>query len=247
MADISWPDFVKDRLTQEEQERLTEMLAGQSLPFIALNFHSSVQEIRSIHPERQDIDSGKMNLIAQFSLGQFDLAGITPIKEGLLRIFLGEDYHSRPAKDATCFKIDWQPEPACAPDLVSHVFGRTVLSQRQILLPEVSSAGADPGLTAMLNSWIEARNESVLGGSYLFADKHLRLAEAKDLSAFAANGITYSSVRASDSCYSHLTEAAKNWRLVLRMLLPNGEDFLLMMHKDDLEKQLLQKAWLVRF
>ena len=101
-------------------------------------------------------------------------------------------------------------------------------------------------LPEIVGTDLRASNAAKLKGSYLRFNQHPRIDEAKLISAFAANGITYSATRAQDSCYEHLVEGAKNWQLLWR--IPAAEaDFLLMIQVDDFAAGRIDKCFLVRF
>lgn len=75
----------------------------------------------------------------------------------------------------------------------------------------------------------------------------------REIAAFASNGVSWSPARSADSCYSHLVEAARDWLLLLRLNsmpelgfdLGSTKSISLLIHKNDLKENRLDKAWMV--
>jgi hypothetical protein len=168
------------------------------------------------------------------------------------------------SKDRSCFSIRWNP--STAPHAVSQILGHRIEPRidyvfspgltQQIIAPEEIT---QPVYEQLLN-WINSHNNQALEHSYFFFPHHARLAEAKLISAFSSNGIGFTPARANDSCYAHLVEAADSWSLLgclkLDEKIDEGKQFndltgptelLLMIEKNDLEADRLDKCFIVRY
>ena len=195
-----------------------------------------------------DKSGNALNFVGQLNFADFDLSNMAPVETGLLSIFLSDRHRLFPAKDASCFKIIWQPDYPDSPNLVSLARAWQITGSRQYLLAtDLVSDLCTKQIRSEIQSWIGQHNSRSVGDGYLMLDEHPRLSEGKEISAFSANGITYNQARAADSCYKHLIEAASDWRLLWKLTLSDGTDLLLMVRADDWEGKLLQKSWLVRF
>lgn len=248
--------FLSPKLTAEEQESLLAQLSARARPCLVLETDnvanmkisdSRVGGSACLGAADHPVDkSGKpMKFVAQLNMSQLDLTGIAAVKNGLLSVFVSDNYRNCQPKDSGWFRIIWQPSLTPAPDIVSTNSGARIVARREALFVDQLQF-PDRNIQAEISQWIKARNVDALGESYLFADTHPRLEEAKAISAFSANGITYNVGRAKDACYSHLMEAAKDWRLLWRLRHENS-DLLLMIHTHDINNQSLQKSWLVRY
>ncbi len=188
-----------------------------------------------------------MKLLAQLNFEQFTSPGSWLPEQGLLAVFVSEEMRTCLHKDRNCFKVIWQPDLITSPDLVLSKEIAIALEQ-DAQSPLISEPQIDAAAEANATTLeAEQPSDKLLSGSYLLGDHHPRLEEAKAISAFSCNGITYNEARAKDDCYSHLIVEANKWHLLLRLLVEDGTDFLLMIHQDDLVNERLDKSWLIRF
>ncbi len=187
-----------------------------------------------------------MKLLVQLNFEQFTSPGSWLPEQGLLAVFVSEEMRTCLHKDRNCFKVIWQPDLITAPNLVPAKEVAIALEQdaQSPLISEPQSVAATEATASTLAA--EQPSDKLLSESYLLGDQHPRLEEAKAISAFSCNGITYNEARAKDDCYAHLVVEAKKWHLLLRLLVKDA-DFLLMIHQDDLVSKQLDKSWLIRF
>lgn len=144
-------------------------------------------------------------------------------QHGIINIFVSHYIEQCQQKDRTCFKIIWTQGDTLAPYVIPNG-GETTADS-----PQAHS----PVMTGVSNLSIAT-------------DTHPRVEEAKAICAFSSNGITYNEARAKDDCYSHLVAQVPRWRLLLR--ISDGQnDYLLLIHENDLAQEQLEKAWLVLF
>jgi len=170
----------------------------------------------------KDKNGNLMVCVGQINFYQQEDQG-AQLKSGLLRLFVSERHKSFAIKDGTCFKVTW-------------TLGAAPLNVVSLLR----------GKKAKLCQSFIVEEESLRQESYFLYDRHPRLQEAKLVSAFAANGITYSALRSQDSCYQHLIDAAQDWMLLWR--IPYHDADLLLMIKDiDWQQAAVEKSFLVRF
>ncbi len=198
-----------------------------------------------------DKNAQPMKLLVQLNFQQFTLPGSWLPEQGLLAVFVSEDMQTCLDKDRNCFKVIWQPNLIGTPNMVPSEEVAIALEhdahwEAQSTLISEAQSDATEGATA---TSLEEKfvGDKLLHGSYLLGEHHARLEEAKQISAFSCNGITYNETRAKDDCYSHLVLEAEKWHLLLRLLLEDGTDFLLMIHQDNLVNERFDKSWLIRF
>lgn len=107
---------------------------------------------------------------------------------------------------------------------------------------------------SQVQSLIEQNTKS-LGDALciVFGHGDAEINRKKEIAAFASNGVSWSPARSADSCYSHLVDASRDWIFLLRMNsmprlgfdLGSTKSISLLIHKDDLKENRLDKAWMV--
>lgn len=153
--------------------------------------------------------------------------------DGVLFWFLNRDLSFANPKDRHAFRILWSK--ASKRSAASENVESVPLQNSGILVGEVVSR--------------DAENDSVANSHRLFGELPHFIDEAKQIAAFAANGVSWSAVRAKDSCYEHLVAAAQQWQLL--WFLPTAlsskqvPDLALMINQADLKDGALNKAWMV--
>ena len=85
----------------------------------------------------------------------------------------------------------------------------------------------------------------------IFGHADKQFSRLREIAAFASNGISWSPVRSKDSCYEHLVAASNSWILLWKITslkecaADPPESIYLLINKDDLATQNLEKAWLL--
>jgi hypothetical protein len=173
-----------------------------------------------------------MILLVQINFNEVLIEDPLLPRVGVLSVFVSSDIKNCQAKDKNCFKVIWQQDSVVAPNAVA---------------AEKLTENAELDAQSDRNKPIAKLPDGLPGGRTILNNAHPRLAEAKEVCAFSANGISYSQARAKDDCYAHLVEQAQYWKLLWQESRDDGIDFLLLIDQNDLIEKRLDKAWLVRF
>lgn len=202
--------------------------------------------------------SGKpMLFVAQINFSELHSPELDCAKSGLLILFCNAALNFSNPKDRNAFRSIWIPNPDEVSWVDSAFPESTIGPARQLKfvpswsLPEDELYHGEN--TAQKN--IIQQISNVLQNDrqiQLFGKAGREFDVLQEIAAFAGNGISWSSARRTDSCFSHLTESAKDWRLLLRMssapsigLNIQESALYLLIRDEDLQDKNYGKAWLI--
>lgn len=192
----------------------------------------------------------------------FASRGIVLPTKGLLSIFWNERRDVSNPKDRHSFRFLWQD--ASQTNLANNSTSVNSIAATPIELCFKS----EWSLELNLSDW---KNQEQVGSSeiheliesesklsernlcQLFGSAFEDIQKKKEVAAFACNGVSWSTARSADSCYSHLVEASHDWVLLMRLNsraelgfdFVNTKSIAIMIHNDDLRSNRLDKAWMV--
>lgn len=201
-------------------------------------------------------------------LAQFDLAKLATVRDdapkaGLLTLFRSAAATSLNSKDRKGFHIQCLPESD----------RKNLLATEQPENIELPAFSFESGVTytvardlddlkkivdipfdmqADLENWIKAFNSLSKFQSQLFGTNISGFTQLQETCAFAFNGISYNSARASDSHYSHLVKEAGDWILLARINERElfGENHtvketVVLIREEDLRDGHFDRAWMI--
>ncbi|CAN5601020.1 hypothetical protein BH11CYA1_BH11CYA1_28680 [soil metagenome] len=201
-------------------------------------------------------------------LAQFDLAKLPSVREdapkaGLLTLFRSDKATSLNSKDRKGFHIQCLPESdrknlmaTEQPENVelpafSFKSGLTYTVARD--LDELKKTVTIPfDMQADIENWISSFNSLSKCQSQLYGTNVSGFNQLQETCAFAFNGISYNSARASDSHYSHLVKEAPDWILLSRIseseLFGQNhgvQESLVLIRDQDLKEGQFDRAWMI--
>lgn len=175
-------------------------------------------------------------------------------RKGLLFVFWNQSRDFSNPKDRSAFRILWSNDNVAlmeSPYPAATIGPAVYLQYRcEQSLPECESAWTDEvvkeAAIELAGKIQKHRKLQILGQAGTEFDR------LQEIAAFAGNGVSWSPARSLDSCYSHLVESARSWRLFLKMdSLPEAgldlgaRSMYLLIREDDLAKQQYDKSWLL--
>lgn len=193
-----------------------------------------------------DRQSRPMMFAAQLNMADIPAMEDLPLpRQGILYWFLNSQLKFEKPKERSNFQLVWAPQPAAfaAPLSVGSPY------------PFARPLAFEPCLSAR---WNESENMAAglscqreierLSSHRLFGEMK-DYAIAKEICAFAMNGVDWSPTRSKDWCYEHLVAAAPSYKLlwflpasISSSLLP---DLALFIRDEDLVAGELNKAWML--
>ena len=218
----------------------------------------------------RDKQGRAMEFVGQLNFDQISLPptelpvadGSVP-DNGILSIFWNANRDFSNPKDPGAFKIIWSPRSGdtfqlykSGPDFPSVSDASYLDFSLDWSVPASASdweGEAEPNLE-LADQFIRLMNQEKALQVFGHGDKNF--AKLREMAAFASNGISWSQERSQDSCYAHLVDASKNWILLLKVKslkewgvefnsFSHGESLYLLINKEDLKSQNLEKAWLL--
>ncbi len=201
-------------------------------------------------------------------LAQFDLSKLPTVRDdapkvGLLTLFRSAAATSLNSKDRKGFHIQCLPESdrknliaTEQPENIelpafSFASGVTYTVARDLDdLKKIVDIPFD--MQADLENWIKAFNSLSKFQSQLFGTNVSGFTQLQETCAFAFNGISYNSARASDRHYSHLVKEAADWILLARInereLFGDNhtvKETVVLMREEDLKAGHFDRAWMI--
>lgn len=273
----SIPAELLESLSESQAIRVAELLANNRLPCFSGKRDPQKADANGSRlggpvmlPANMEVPcdrSGKpMILVAQFNFAELEefTQPETP-KRGLFLLFWNAARDSSNPKDRHAFRCIWIPDPNFA-NFVSTLDSSICTTSSGITFNPNWSVPQNPRTWQRKNNTdVDSELDSdlllirkILDTSnpfdvQLFGHAGLNFDILQETAAFSGNGISWSPTRRTDSCFSHLIEAAGSWQLFAKISsLPGcGLDLgkralYLLIHADDLEKHNFDKCWLLQ-
>ena len=267
MASSTWQSLLNE-VNSEQKGRLERLVLENQLACLRGTreeaapenpLHSRIGGSASLPqaiPYPCDRSGRQMMLIALLNFAQLPPCSLNLAKQGILLLFWNAARDSSNPKDRNAFKCIWLPdlpkELVAAPD-----------DAAQICAPCTVSFAASYSVPASDSFWNEHASERDLrelldnrrsdeSAVQLFGVAGDQFELLQEIAAFSGNGISWSQARRKDSCFSHLVDNAREWRLFLRIKsspecgLDLGiKSMNLMIRQEDLDAFRYDKVWLV--
>ena len=180
--------------------------------------------------------SGKpLVLVAQVNFSDLQESDLSRPAKGLFLLFWNSAQDSSNPKDRHAFRCVWIANP-----------DESELTESNFPHASINAAGIGLSFQAGLSL------PQCTSDLQLFGLAGENLDQLQEMAAFAGNGVSWSPARRVDSCFSHLVDASRDWRLFARIRsnpsagLDSGARCLYLLIRDeDLKSQNYDKCWLL--
>lgn len=208
--------------------------------------------LASEHPK--DKSGTPMLLLAMINFSELPDCGLNLADTGLFFVFLNSAMDYSNPKDRHAFRILFFEDGMAltpSPHKDASIGPAAYLEfQCDNSLPELESNSSESKNEKSAASPAQAipksRQLQILGD----AGRNFRVLQ--EIAAFAGNGVSWSPARSQDSCYSHLLDAAPQWRLLLKInsIPDHGLDLAessiyVLIRDEDLSAHRYDKSWLL--
>ncbi|CAM6002436.1 unnamed protein product [Sphagnum balticum] len=198
-----------------------------------------------------------MVLVALVNFADLPPCNLSLPTKGVFMLFCNAALDFSNPKDRHAFNCVWLPEPLDL-DIAEHSNEVPELGPPHVLSFEASysvplnmmpfGTELNGDMSELLKRYlIKDQNKIQILGSVA---EHFDILQ--EIAAFSGNGVSWSPARRKDSCFSHLVDNAREWRLFLQLRgLPEygldlgNKSMNLMIRQEDLEAFRFEKAWLV--
>jgi uncharacterized protein YwqG len=276
MVRQSWHSLL-DQASSEQKSRLEKLLLENNLACICASPDGTVDQkavpldsavLEPSHsrlggtaflpndvPYPCDRSSRPMMLVALINFAQLPPCNLRIAPAGIFMLFWNAARDSSNPKDRHAFKCIWLPDSLdgllpppqnapliCDPLAINFSASYSVPSNDSFWTENASAHD----LRELL---VQDRNDSIL---QLFGTPGDQFEILQEIAAFSGNGVSWSQARSKDSCFSHLVDNAREWRLFIRIksspelgLDLNGKSINLLIRQEDLDAFRYDKSWLV--
>lgn len=208
----------------------------------ALNTSRVGGPLASLPPQRaypKDKQGKAMLFLAQINFADF--SGIyfemkIP-QSGILSLFINEKCDLSNPKDRHAFSFMWNAAGASSDKMDSDTESQKRSSAQPLCEPDLPTVNQLLPTPHFLDFSVNPADNSE---------------ELRQIAAFAGNGVSWSKARSTDSCFSHLVDASKDWILLLRIaslkecgLSISADTLNILIRREDLTNGNLEKAWLL--